>query len=119
MATKLKLLFLTLIIITHFHTYAQCPPDIDFETGLSSWQFYRGTVAAGPVYSLTPTAAVSGLHTQTSGSGTDMYGGFPVESPGGGLHSLKLGNDSANSCAERASYFVHVPATGTYSLIYR
>jgi gliding motility-associated-like protein len=41
-------------------------------------------------------------------------------SPGGGNYSLKLGNDNTGAQAERARYYVHVPANvNNYSLIYR
>ena len=101
---------------------AQCPVNIDFETGTySNWIYYRGSVAAGPVYTLTSsTTPTPGMHQLTSGSGTDYYGGFPIVSPGGGLYSFKLGHDTINAPAYKARYYVHVPSGGgIYSLIYR
>jgi hypothetical protein len=51
---------------------------------------------------------------------TDAYGGFPVVAPGGGLHSLRLGKDSANESTMKCAYNVHVPSgPGLYSFIYR
>jgi gliding motility-associated-like protein len=66
------------------------------------------------------TGPLPNRHVITNTGGTDPYGFFPTVSPGGGNHSLKLGNDNVNSQAERARFYVHVPAgTNNYSLIYR
>jgi len=118
--TLLTLFFLGAI----FTSKAQlCPTNIDFELGTTAdWLYYRGYAstgtAAAATYTLTgPTGAVYGLHTLTSGLGTDTYGGFPVV--GGGLYSLRLGKDSGNEATERCRYIVHVPsAPGIWSLIY-
>ena len=98
-----------------------CPPNIDFENGnLSNWNFFRGTVSLGPVYSVTACPPVFSLHTLMSGTGTDYYGGFPIVDPGGGAYSLRLGKDSNNYNTDRAQYYVHVPVgANNYSLIYR
>jgi len=105
---------------------AQCPPNIDFELGTTAdWLYYRGSCyapggAVPPLYVLSSCAAIPGLHTLTTAPGTDYYGGFPTVSPGGGLHSLKLGKDSNNCATMRCEYNVHVPTgTGLYSVIYR
>ncbi len=96
-----------------------CPPNLDFEGGdLSQWNFYTGWCC--PISATSSTSAVSGRHTLTSGTGNDYYGGFPVVAPGGGSYSMKLGNDNVGAEAERARYYVHVPAgVSNYSLIYR
>jgi gliding motility-associated-like protein len=52
---------------------------------------------------------VTGRHTLTTGTGSDYYGPFPEVAPGGGLFSLKLGNDNVGAEAERARYIIHVP----------
>ncbi len=120
----MKIKFLLLIQLLSFGVYfntcgqaISCPPNIDFELGnYGSWQFYTG--ACCPIS--TPTAGqVINRHTLTNGIATDPYGGFPIVSPSGGLYSLQLGNGSAGSQAERATYTVHVPATlSNFSLIY-
>jgi uncharacterized protein YjdB len=121
---NLRFTFLvTLLFLFSFSTVRGqgfCPTNIDYETGTTgTWFYYRGTVAAGPIYTLTSCPAVNGLHTLTSGAATDPYGGFPIVSPDGASYSLKLGHDSTNYCAERARYYVHVPPGPTnYSLIY-
>lgn len=109
-------LFVALISKLAFAQY--CPPNVDFETGgTGNWQYFKGSVSVGPVYSLTPTPAVPGLHTITFGTDTDYYGGFPVV--GNGLYSLKLGHDTANTNADRARYNIHIPTGGSiYNLIY-
>ncbi len=67
-------------------------------------------------YSMAPCSATPGLHTITSGTGTDAYGGFPVV--GTGSYSLKLAHDTINFNADAAAYFIHVPATGSYNFNY-
>jgi gliding motility-associated-like protein len=115
---RLLLLILLLHTIPAFAQFT-CPPNIDFEDGnTGSWKFYTGTCC--PIATPTLTTALPNRHVITSGTGTDYYGGFPVVAPGGGTYSLKLGNNSTGAQAERATYFVHVPAgVNNYSLIYR
>lgn len=94
------------------------PPNIDFETGtLTNWKFYGGSVSTGFIYSLTTTTPLPGLHTLTSGTGTDAYGGFPEV--GIGAYSLKINRDTNNYNTDAASYNIAVPGTSTYSLIYQ
>ncbi len=117
---KLPILFFLLFLFAS-SVQAQkptCPPNIDFEMGnLSFWDFFNGLVAAGPVYTLTPTTPVPGREDLMFGSAVDPYGFFPVV--GAGKYSCKLGHDTALYCAERARYNVHVPSgTANYSLIY-
>ena len=96
-----------------------CPPNIDFEFGtLAYWNFFNGSVATGPIYSLFASAPVPGREDLMSGSGVDPYGGFNVV--GDSTFSLKLGRDQNGYLAERARYFIHVPVGSTdYSLIYK
>ena len=94
------------------------PSNSDFELGTTAnWNFYRGMVSTGYIYSLTSTTAVPGLHTLMTGSGTDYYGGFPEV--GNGVYSLKLAHDTNSYNADAASYNIAVPGTSTYSLIYQ
>jgi|GEM_PF-977848 len=119
---RLKSLLLTCLFLCGLFNFIKaqtCDPNVDFETGTpSNWQYYQGTISPGPVYSLTPTPHDPIVHTIMSGSTVDPFGGFPVE--GQGLYSLRLGHDSDNLGAKAmsASYYVHVPTTGTYSIIY-
>ena len=109
-----KLLLLVFILSIANRLLAQCPPNIDFETGtLSNWQAYLGTVATGPIYTMTAGAPVPANHSITSGAGLDPYGLFPVVSPAGGLYSAKLGNTNLGAQAQKIVYYVHVPAGST------
>ena len=120
MKNKFTLLLSLIMLGSYLSATAQCPTNIDFETGTyATWVYYRGSVAAGPTYSLTSTAPVPGMHALTSGAGTDYYGGFPIVAPGGGAYSFMLGHDTIGAPAYKARYYVHVPSGGgIYSLIY-
>src|SRR5690606_17611741 len=48
--------------------------------------------------------------TNTS-SPQDFYGKFPVVAPGGGGHSLKLGDSLGNHGIDRVQYVINVPNT--------
>ncbi len=101
-----------------------CPPNVDFEYGnFTNWILYRGTntsVGTTAVWTMATTAAAPGLHTVTSGTGTDIFGGFPIVEPFGGNFSLKLGRDTTNYNADGARYYIHVPSgTTSYSLVYK
>ncbi len=113
--------FLCVYMVSIWSMQAQtvyCPPNIDFESGnFSNWVLYTGSCC--PI-STTVSGPVATRHTITSGAGVDPYGGFPVVAPGVGFYSLKLGNDSIHSQAERARYYVHIPAgLNNFSLIFR
>ena len=94
-------------------------PNIDFELGNTSvWNYYEGVCC--PLLVANPTAPLPNRHVLTTGNTLDFYGQFPVVSPDGGHYSLKLGNSNVGAEAERAEYFVHVPAgISNYSLIFR
>ncbi len=96
-----------------------CPPNIDFENGnVNNWQFFTGTCC--PIITNNSTSAINGRHTLMSGTGTDPYGNFPVVAPDGGNYSLKLGNNIDGAQAERARYFIRIPAgVNNYKLIFK
>jgi len=124
MNRKITLILPLFILGFLFNAQAQCPPNIDFETaGTADWLYWRGScynTGTAISYTFTSTAPVPGLHTLTTMVATDAYGGFPVVAPGGGLHSLRLGKDSANQSTMKCAYNVHVPSgPGLYSFIYR
>lgn len=120
---KRTILLTLLLFFTSYSIFAQpvvCPPNIDFEDGnLNNWEFYIGGCC--PISTPVKSGPVPGRHDLTSGTLVDKYGGFPIVSPGGGMYSLKIGNDTAGAQAERARYYVHVPASfnSAYILIYR
>lgn len=95
-------------------------PNIDFETGGTSvWNYYIGRCCPLVLDTLT-ASALPDRHTITSGNGLDYFGNFPIVCPGGGNYSMRLGNNINGSEAERAEYYVHVPAGLTnYSLVFR
>lgn len=99
-----------------------CPPNLDFELGnYSRWTFYTGTCC--PIVTATQVPPINTpptRHFLTSGTGVDPYGGFPVVATGSGLYALRLGNDQTGRQAERARYYVQVPANvSTYVLMFR
>lgn len=110
-----------------------CPPNIDFSYGLlTNWQCYTGTATQfippaplpplpAPIFTgITPTIPITGRHTITSGAGLDQYGFFPEVAPGGGLYSLRVGDNNTGSQAERVRYYVHVPVGfNNYSFNFR
>jgi len=121
-----NLLLITLLILG-CNNFARgqasiCPPNVDFEMGnLSVWNFFNGTVATGPIFSLTATAPVASREVLTPVGATvlDGYGNFSTVAPGGGLHSCKLGSDANVNLAERAIYYINIPpGTTTYSVVY-
>ncbi|MFN8251845.1 MAG: PKD domain-containing protein [Ferruginibacter sp.] len=102
--------------------HAQCPPNIDFESGnFTGWQCYKGTFANGNLL-LSPSQPTPGRHTMLStvaGDGLDFWGGFPKNCPNGSGHSIQLGNDQSGGQAEGISYTFTIPAgQNKFSLIY-
>lgn len=112
-----------------------CPPNIDFEQGsFLNWQTNIGTVTLNGTRNVVNLPAdrwlvngnTAGRHElidRTSANPTtDLYGGFPVNSPTGGRYSLMLGSDAdmgvcgqnndpcPNALAEAARYVIQVPA---------
>ena len=118
---KLKSVFTIILLLFFSKSYGQadCPPNIDFELGnTSKWEYSIGFCC--PIVTPTVTPALPNRHVLTSGTAVDPYGLFPIVYPGNGAYSLKLGNDDVGSEAEKARYYIHVPAGVTsYRLIYR
>lgn len=100
---------------------AQCPANIDFETGtFNGWQCWTGTVdAVGSQnqIALTPIAAPDPARqimlSTSPGDGLDKYGKFPRNCPNGSGHSIQLGNELNGHIAEGISYQFTVPAAST------
>jgi gliding motility-associated-like protein len=106
-------------------SYAQCPPNIDFERGsFSGWTLYSGSTSAGGgqnQINISPSGEIPSKHQLISSAsgGVDAYGGFPTICPNGSGYSLKLGNTEGGGEAEGASYeFTIPPGRQEYSLIY-
>jgi gliding motility-associated-like protein len=108
--------------------FAQCPPNIDFESGgFINWTCYTGNVASVGGsnvitfnYAGAPTQNRQTMYSAIGDAGTrDPYGGFPVVCPNGSGYSIKLGNNSAGREAEGVSYDFTIPSNAnTYNLIY-
>ncbi len=114
------------LLLFHVGLKAQCPPNIDFESGtLDNWTCYTGSVAAlagNHVFSLFPSnGPVPNQHTINSrlDNQVDPYGGFPVTAPNGSGYSIRLGNDEAGGQGEGIAYEFTIPSNQDfYSLIY-
>ncbi|MBS1781440.1 MAG: gliding motility-associated C-terminal domain-containing protein [Bacteroidetes bacterium] len=113
-----KIFFLFFAYSVKVDAQITCPPNIDFESGLGNWVYQIGNCC--PIVASPVAGPILNRHTWTTGTAIDPYGNFPIVSPGGGLHSLKLGNSNVNSEAEKATYTFTVPnSINNYSLIYR
>lgn len=122
-----QLYFCLIGILLFFSASAQnCPPNIDFENGtFSGWTCYTGVTQAVDTQNVISFdysgGPVLGRHTMYSASfnAVDEYGGFPVSSPNGSGHSVKLGSTQAGGQAEGISYeFTIPPNNNSYSLTY-
>ncbi|MFN8308072.1 MAG: gliding motility-associated C-terminal domain-containing protein [Ferruginibacter sp.] len=119
-------LLLIYISLAGGSVYAQCPENIDFETGFfSKWDCDTGTIinfGGLPRLMLGSAPPTINRHVMLSAAdndGNDFYGGFPKNCPNGSGHSIRLGNDIAKQGAERVSYTFTIPASrNTFSLIY-
>ena len=103
---------------------AQCPPNIDFETGsFSNWTCYIGNTTANNSQNqinLMTSGPTPERHTiYANSTERDQYGGFPVSCPNGSGYSIRLGNNTGGGEAEGISYDFTIPANrNEYSLIY-
>lgn len=95
---------------------AQCPENIDFETGtLDKWQCKVGVAASDGTtntISLVDSDPIFGRHqiiSAASGVQKDLYGNFPTLCPYGSGYSVKLGNDNTGGEAEGISYTFTIP----------
>lgn len=112
------------LLIAGTHTYAQCPPNIDFEMGdFSGWQCYiqNGYTGGNPATVL--SAPVPGRHDMLSlvpGNGMDPYGSFPQNCPNGSGHSIRIGRTSApGQTADKVAYTFTIPASqNKFNLVY-
>jgi gliding motility-associated-like protein len=118
-------LLLLLLIITGGIATAQCPANIDFETGtFNGWTCWTGSVNANGGQNnilINPVPGpVSNRHEMLSasiGNGLDKYGQFPQNCPNGSNYSIRLGNDVNGLEADAVSYDFTVPSNN-YKFIY-
>jgi gliding motility-associated-like protein len=119
-----KVLLIHTCLLFSVNSFAQCPPNIGFESGsFEHWECSIGLVsAADGSVQLDPSGPISGRHTiiqNTITAPKDPYGGFPTTCPNGSGYSIQLGNKSTGRQAERASYTFTIPANDdNYSIIY-
>jgi gliding motility-associated-like protein len=108
------------LICCHNHVRAQCPANLDFETGtFAGWTLYTGTVDTlnqqNIIHLGLVPAAVINRHTilvaSPEDSLKDFYGDFPLISPDGSRYFARLGNDSIGAQAEGMSYDFTIPAS--------
>lgn len=104
-------------------SYAQCPPNIDFEFGdFTNWQCWAGTLVSPSNLTLNPSPPLPNRHVMYSsvpGNGQDPYGFFPVNCPNGSNQSIRLGNSSGGGQADGVSYTFTIPAgQNQFNLIY-
>ena len=110
-----------LIAIINSRSVAQCPANIDFETGtFTGWQCWDGDVnAVGTQNQITllPLAAPDPTkHIMLSsipGDGLDKYAKIPRNCPNGSGHSIQLGNEQNGHFAQGLSYQFTIPATAS------
>ncbi len=83
-------------------------PNVGFETG--TFEGWSGRIGFCCPISMSGTGIFEGRHTVMSGTGRDPNTNnvVPVVAPGGGTHSVRLGNDDADSQAEQLSYTMTV-----------
>lgn len=116
--------FIAILLLGSLKSWAQCPPNIDFEMGdFSSWQCFIGKTydsASTNVIRLNPSAPTTNRHTlMSSKTAKDKFGGFPVVCPFGSNYSVKLGNENIGAEAEGISYtFTVSPSVDTFTFTY-
>lgn len=125
--TSICCFFILLLSCTSLKSLAQCPSNLDFETGnFDGWTCYTGStevdISENFIYLNPVPAPIPGRHTMLSaipGDGLDEYGGFPKNCPNGSGHSIKLGNNDGSADAEGLSYEFTIPLTANkYRLTY-
>jgi len=120
---NIPLLFFIGSLLLHAATFAQCPQNIGFESGtFANWECFAGKIETSGNINVLPTAPINDRHTIIANSypqQTDQYGGFAVNCPNGSQYSIRLGNGSTGSFAERVSYTFTIPPTQVdFSIIY-
>lgn len=105
-------------------TQSSCPVNIGFEYGdFTNWECYSGTISpANGVIGLSGPYPVNNRHMiipKVTPPSLDPYGKFPISCPNGSEFSIKLGNSSPSTKADRVTYtFTVPPDKDEYSIIY-
>ena len=100
-----------------------CPVNIGFEkANFENWSCESGFISTDGQISLFATEPIPERHdiiAATSYLVSDPYGDFPVNSPNGSGHSVRIGSTSTGTLADRISYTFTVPADQMeFSIIY-
>jgi gliding motility-associated-like protein len=106
--------------------HAQCPPNIDFESGnFSHWECKTGVVSSdlnvNQVTWSNSTLPEFDRHELIgpNDASVDRYGGFPKHCPNSSRYSVKLGNDNTGKEAEGLFYTFTIPANNNrFALVY-
>ncbi|MFM2226635.1 MAG: hypothetical protein RJA07_2837, partial [Bacteroidota bacterium] len=129
----LSFLIVSLLVFTN-KSYAQCPPNIDFEYGnFTNWTCYIGyvdttnlTPTGNPItnyhlfYAAAPVNKRQTMIVSSSVPSVDPYGGFPTLCPNGSGHSIRLGNDSIGGQSEAVNYKFRIPVgQNLFNLVYQ
>ncbi len=118
-----KVLLIHACVLLSTCVFAQCPPNIGFESGnFDYWQCGIGSIAADGVITIDNSTPQAGRHTiiyKSVPAVRDPYGNFPVSCPNGSGYSIQLGNSGTGKQAERVSYTFTIPADdNNYSILY-
>ncbi|MFM2226109.1 MAG: hypothetical protein RJA07_2311 [Bacteroidota bacterium] len=109
---KKYLLFIGVLILGITALKAQPLQTLGFENNsFVGWNCYVGNCC--PI-NTNILGVVANRHSITSGTAIDSFGNFPMVCPNGGLHSFKLGNDSAGAQAEKATFNYFVDTNAYY-----
>ncbi|MFM2049393.1 MAG: hypothetical protein RI955_1941, partial [Bacteroidota bacterium] len=112
---KKYLLFIGVLVLGITASKAQPLQTLGFENNsFAGWNCYVGNCC--PI-NTTTLGIVANRHGITSGTAIDSFGNFPMVCPNGGLHSFKLGNDSAGAQAEKATFNYFVDTNAYYLTI--
>ncbi|HEY0668189.1 MAG TPA: gliding motility-associated C-terminal domain-containing protein [Sphingobacteriaceae bacterium] len=100
-----------------------CPQNIGFEKGnFDNWTCESGFISTSGEISLDLSDPIPGRHEIIAASSflmKDDYGDFPINSPNGSGHSIRIGNTETGTMADRVSYTFIVPDNQlNYSIIY-
>lgn len=112
-----------LITLRCFTASAQCPPNIDFEQGnFTGWQCWTGSFVNTGTVTVIPTTPIAGRHDMISAAtfpALDQWGLFPKLCPNGSGNSIRIGNQSTGTTADRVTYtFTITAGQNVFSLIY-
>ncbi len=119
----LKMLLIQACLLLSAQLYAQCPPNIGFESGtFDNWETSVGSITRSDGSLVLSPGLSPGRQTilrNTYPQIKDPYGDFPVNCPNGSGYSIQLGNSGTGAQAERVSYTFTIPTgQNNYSIIY-